>query len=93
MSELLRRRPNQEPAKGVGDKVKSIGNQCGRAGLDGAHFEHLAAQADLLRREFSEAKQAKLPRERLKELVNRGLLFLDAFMTSIDETRLKRIAP
>ena len=60
--------------------------------MDDAHFERLAADGEALLNDFSGVKQAKLSRERLKELFNRGLLFLDALMTSIDENRLKKAA-
>jgi hypothetical protein len=89
ISELLRRRPIQESAPKLRDKIMSLGQQCNRANLDEAHFERLGADAEVLLNDFSGVKQAKLSREGLKEFFNRGLLFLDALMTSIDENRLR----
>jgi hypothetical protein len=45
LAELIRRRPSQEPASSVRDKLASLGRQCGRDGLDAAHFQRLGAEA------------------------------------------------
>ena len=90
VSELLRRRPNQEPARKLGDKIKSIGRQCNYEYLNQEHFEGIATNAEVLVNECSEMKQTKVTRNRLKELSNRGLLILYTLLSSIDENRLRR---
>jgi hypothetical protein len=88
---LIARRPTQESAKKDREKVISIGSQCGRNGLAPAHFERLGDDASALLNHLSGSKQADVPRERLIEDFQQGLLFLNAFMSSIDETKLKVI--
>jgi hypothetical protein len=89
LSELLRRRPLQEPASKVAGKLTSIGRQCARVDLPPGHFERLGADGDILLNDLSSTKQADLPREQLSALFNRGLLFLNALMNSLEERRLK----
>jgi hypothetical protein len=89
ISELLRRRPQQEPAGRLREKLMSIGRQCARPGLHGPHFERLAADGEALNRDLSSAKQAEMSREQLNKQFHRGLLFLNALLDSIDESRLR----
>jgi len=65
ISELLRRRPTQEPVVKVADKLASLGRQCSRPGLEEAHFERLGADADGLLNGLSSAKQVDMPRQQL----------------------------
>lgn len=89
VSELIRRRPTQEPASKIQDKIASIGQQCARPGLVQDHFACLGANATKLLDDLSAAKQAEVSRERLTEIFHRGLLLLNALMNSIDEARLR----
>src|SRR5436309_4662503 len=89
LAELLRRRLSQEPAGKAQEKLRSIGRQCHRDGLDEAYFERLAVESESLLDDLSGAKQAPLPRERVIELFHRGLLFLNSVMGGIDENRLR----
>jgi hypothetical protein len=89
LSELVRRRPLQEPGAKVGGKVTSIGRQCARADLPSGHFERLGTDGDILVNDLSSTKQAVLPRDKVIALFNRGLLFLNTLMNSLDESRLK----
>jgi hypothetical protein len=91
LSELLRRRPKQEVASKTRAKVESIGGQCGRTGLSLQHFERLAGDAEDLLGRLSGAKQANMSREKIMELFRDGLLFLKAFLDSIDENRLRPV--
>lgn len=89
ISELLRRRPTQERASKVRDKLISLGRQCARSGLDEPHFERLTADGEPLLDTLSKAKQAEMSRQELNTLFRRGLLFLNGVMNSIDESRLR----
>jgi hypothetical protein len=89
IAELLRRRPTQEPAGKAQEKLRSIGRQCHRDGLDAAYFERLALESEALLDDLSGAKQAAVPRERVIERFHRGLLFLNSVMGGIDENRLR----
>ena len=90
ISELLRRRPVQDPTPKIRDKIASIARCCCRPGLDEAHFERIAAETDALLNQLSGAKQTAMARERLSDYFHRGLLLLDALMNSIDEQRLRK---
>jgi len=87
---LLKRRPIQEPAKNIHEKLLSIGAQCARPGLPPSHFERLAIEWDGLVDELSEAKQRKLTPEQASATFYRAVLFLNAFLSSIDETPLRQ---
>ena len=90
LGELIARRPSQEPAGKDSEKVVSVGRQCGHAELPSAFFEGLGEQVAVLLNDFSGSKQAEIPRERLVEQFNRGLLFINAFLRGIDERKLRR---
>jgi hypothetical protein len=89
IGDLLRRRPTQEAAARFRDKLASLGRQCARPGLQEPHFDRMAADADVLLNDLSGTKQADLPRQQLIKLFHRGLLFLNALMNSVDESRLR----
>jgi len=88
LSELLRRRPAQEPTGGIEAQILSIGRQCRRPGLPKGHFEELGAQARALQNTLSGTKQKNLARQELVlvDHFNRTLLFFNALLTSLDET-------
>ncbi len=91
VSELIRRRPTQEPASKIQDKIASVGQQCARPGLQQDYFKRLGADVAKLLNNLSAAKQADVPRERLTQFFHRGLLFLNALMNGIDESRLRSV--
>jgi len=90
ITELIRRRPRQVGAKGWHGKVVSVGGQCGRCSLPPDHFDRIGADAETLIDQLSAAKQTRIDREQLMECFNRGLLFLNALLDSIDEGRLRQ---
>jgi hypothetical protein len=89
ITELVRRRPEQEPAKNWKDKVVSIGNKCGRPSLPANHFDKIGGDAKLLMDELSGAKQTGMNRQRLMSYFDRGVLFLNALLDSVDDIKLK----
>ncbi len=89
ITELVRRRPKQEEARRWSAKLVSVGSQCARASLSAGHFARLGEDADRLMDQLSGAKQTCMDRAQLIGLFNRGLLFLNAMMDSIDESTLK----
>ncbi len=91
ISELVWRRPKQEPAKKWSNKVVSVGRQCERPNMPHGHFDRLGVDADKLMDELSGAKQATMSRDVLAEYFQRGLLLLNSLMNGIDQTRLRQI--
>jgi hypothetical protein len=89
LSELLRRRPVQEEASKVRDKVASIGGHCGRPGLSTQHFERLADNAHGLIDELSGGKQSAISRDSLINLHQKSVLLIKALLDSVDETKLR----
>jgi hypothetical protein len=53
------------------------------------NFDRLGDDAERLMDDLSGAKQAAIPREELMEFFDRGLLFLNALLNSIDGAKLK----
>jgi hypothetical protein len=88
---LLQRRPKQELGGKANEKIESIGNQCGRGGLVVTHFVALGKNAVKLLDDLSGFKQKSLSRRELMGYYHRGLSFLNAFMDSIDESKLKSV--
>lgn len=89
IAELVRRRPKQEEVKRWSAKVVSVGGQCGRPSLPSDHFTRLGDDADRLMDRLSGAKQTGMDRTQLMGFFNQGLLFLNALMDSIDESKLR----
>ena len=79
----------QEPAGKPGEKIESLGRQCGRGDLPLAHFVDLAASAKRILDTLSGAKQANLSREQVSEVFYQGVTFLNTLLESLDETKLK----
>src|SRR6185436_14688992 len=63
ITELIRRRPKQEVAKSFGDKIISLGKQCGRPPLTNEHFVNLAFDGKKLMDVLSGGKQHALTRD------------------------------
>jgi hypothetical protein len=90
VTEMVRRRPKQEPITGGWKgKVASIGRQCTRPGLPNDHFDQVGQEIDKVMNDLSGTKQAAMPRSQLLEQFNRGLLALNALLDSIDESLLR----
>ena len=88
-STLLQRRPLQEPAKTASDKIYSICRQCGDVSTDSAQIDFLAKEASHLNDQLSGAKQDSMSRDAVRELLNRGLIYLRTLMRTIDANKLK----
>jgi hypothetical protein len=70
LAELMRRRPQQEPASRSSDKIVSIGKQCGRNGLPANYFINLASNCPDLLNRLSGKKQATMPRTEIRAQFN-----------------------
>jgi hypothetical protein len=89
MAELTRRLPTSEKAKGWRRKTELLGKQCGKDGLTAKHFETIGIDGDKTNDFLSEAKQGEISRSEAVDRFNKGLLFLRALLTSIDESKLR----
>jgi hypothetical protein len=89
LAALLKQRPTQEQAGKPGEKIESLGRQCGRDELPLAHFVDLAASAKRILDTLSGAKQANLSREQVSEVFYQGVTFLNTLLESLDETKLR----
>jgi len=89
VTEMMRRRRVQEPAKTFEAKILSLGQHCGLPSLPDGHFDRLAADGKKLMDDLSAGKQHVASRERLIELFNDGVLYLKALLDSIDAQRLR----
>jgi hypothetical protein len=89
LAELIRRRPKQEPAAKSSEKIVSIGKHCGRDSLPADFFTRLGADCSDLLSRLSGKKQASMPRPQIRQEFNEGLVFLKAFLESIDEAKLR----
>ena len=88
LADLLPKRPTQEKTKGDQGKVLSIFSQCSRSGLDATVLNSLADEAHNLI-DLLSAKQKSFTRSEVRELMNRGLVFLRAFLRSLDEKKMR----
>lgn len=88
VNELVRRRAEQVPLLKQHPLI-SIGAQCGRAGVEDGHFERLAVDCRRLGNDLSDAKQTRMSQDRVSELFQEGLAFLNALLDSVDEARLR----
>jgi hypothetical protein len=89
LSELIRRRPVQEPTPNNREKIRSIGRHCALSALKD-QFETLATDGHEIINTLSGVKQAALSRPELITLFRRGVLLLDALLKSVDETKLRQ---
>ena len=86
---LLPKRLQQEETGGNQKKLLSICKQCSRDGVDSKQIENLAKKAHDLNDILSGAKQKKLSRDQVREFMNRGLVFLLAFLQMLDEQKMR----
>jgi hypothetical protein len=88
-ADLIRRRPQQEPAGKPSDKVDSLARQCPGPQFGPDHFKRLGEDIERLLGELSSAKTADMARDRVIDLYCRSLLWLSGFLDSLDEIRFK----
>ena len=90
IEELFRKCPVQAKAGNRRDRVLAIGLHGGKSGLALAHFDSLAAAAEVLNRELSgKGIQATLERPDLMEPFTRGAEFLRTLLGSVDDALLR----
>lgn len=89
IADLLQRRPVQEPAKKLADKVSSIGRQLGWHDLPVDHFDRLAQNAENLIDRLSGAKQKAFSATELSSEVDSVLQFHRTFLSSLDDTKVR----
>ncbi len=89
-ADLLPRRQQQEEAKSHRDKTLSICKQCSRTGVATELIDQFANEASDLNKLLSGSKQDVMSRDQVRELMNRGFLFLRSFLRIIDENRMRR---
>ncbi|MDH5767572.1 MAG: hypothetical protein OEZ31_01250 [Nitrospirota bacterium] len=89
-TDLLPRRQQQEEAKSHRDKTLSICKQCSRTGVAAEQIDQLANEASDLNKLLSGSKQDVMSRDQVRELMNRGFLFLRSFLRIIDENKMRR---
>ncbi len=90
LSELLQRRIGiQDKNRNDEDKVRAIGRDLALTSLPAGHFDRLAFQVHQLRDDLSEGKKGNCTRERVKELFDVAVTFLNALMDGVDETKLR----
>lgn len=86
---LLRRRPRQDAAGRPADKIASIGDQCGKDGLEPAHFERIGRDFTTILSQLSESKQAALELKEIERLFHEVLRFFRALLESLDCSKLR----
>lgn len=94
---LWQLRPSQVPANELpkagfgkdGRKVMNICSQLGKAMLSEPNFERIAEEADAVLNELSGSKQGNRDRDIEVKLFDQASLLLMAFLSAIDETKLR----
>jgi hypothetical protein len=89
LADLLRKRPRQEPAGKVAEKVRSICEQMGFGHVTRENIEQLAEKAEMLVKYLSRTKQKNIPSEEIIEKFNQVTAFLFEFTASIDEKKMR----
>jgi len=89
LANLLPKRPRQEEAKAPQGKVNSICAQCCKPTIDKRQITQLAQEARDPNNKLSESKQCPMTREQVRELMNRGFVFLHSFLSALDETKMR----
>lgn len=86
---LLRRRPQQKPAKSPRNKVLSICTQMAASGVPQQAIQSLAQRWEGLLDELSASKQNELPRGEWCNRLRRANLFLQELLQSLDQSKMK----
>jgi len=89
IANLLQKRPTQEKTGRIQEKIQSICNQCSHAGVVNEQITNRAKEAYDLNDHLSSAKQNQLTRDQVRELLNRGIVFLLAFLQMLDEQKMR----
>lgn len=88
ISQLNTRKPEQEAASGM-EMLASIGRQCKKPHLDPGYFDRLAVDGAALIKLLSGGKDKVIPPERVSDLFDKGLVFLNAVLSGVDSTPLR----
>jgi len=86
---LLQRRPEQEPAKNIVQKIQSILNQLAHNGTPQSAINDLANRWHSLNNELSSSKQRPMSRQECMDTLRRSTLFLFELLQSIDKSKMK----
>ncbi|HLJ95896.1 MAG TPA: hypothetical protein VKU02_22165 [Gemmataceae bacterium] len=90
LSELLQRRIGiQDKNPSDEHKVRAIGRDLARTPLPAGHFDRLISQVHQLRDDLSRGKKGNYTHERVKELFDVAVTFLNALMDGVDENKLR----
>ena len=86
---FLKHRQNQKIAKNRIEKIKSILWQAKYENVNEFQIQLLANEAEELHSDLSESKNSSIDRKQWEILLNRGLLFIQNLLLSIDRTKLR----
>jgi hypothetical protein len=84
LAELLRRRGQQERARGISSKIMSIGRQMGIDGIPIVFFERLGQRAEELQDRLSEAKTRDLDLAEVSRRFDEALTFIISIFKGLD---------
>jgi hypothetical protein len=90
VSLLLPLRPIQEKAGGLSKNIQSIGKQCKRDHLADEDFTALGAQAAMLHRLYSDAKDKRVLRDEVLTRFNAGLALIQQFLHGLDKSKFRQ---
>lgn len=88
---LLRRRPQQEPAKSQKSKIVSIGNQISYSEVEPWAFVQMAEQWGILLDKLSSSKDEDVNRGEWKAILREALAFLIGFLRSLDPKKMRQL--
>ena len=90
ISELLKRRPNQERARNWHDKIISIGRQLKRESLSMDLVESWAQKWEVILNDLSEAKEKELTRAEWLHLLRQATIFLKNLLNGLDPGKFRK---
>lgn len=89
ITELLRRRPKQEPAKNQQAKILSIGEQLSKTGVPLSAIRSLADRWSQLSDNLSGSKRSEYSREEWRTCLRQASLFLIELLQSLDRSKMR----
>lgn len=89
LTDLLPKRPKQEPAGKTADKISSIAKQLKYDHFTDETINDLSCEAETLINQLSSAKQGNLLELQIHALFNKTKSFLMAFLSKIDDKKMK----
>jgi hypothetical protein len=90
LDSLLKRRRTQSKVKSAADKVAAILAEFGRADLPPHHFRQVSNECgQILHEKLSKSKQTSISREHSENFLLAAVLWLDTFLSAIDENKLR----